>query len=495
MDIIVQAGGRGSRLGHHTDNKPKAMVSVNNLPIIFHLFRKFPNERFLIITDYKSEVLKRYLEVFAEVDYELIKSAGCTGTCSGIDEALKYVSDNEMFMIVWSDLILSDNLIIPSDNENYMGVSKKFECRWRFIDGRLEDQRSHECGVAGVFVFKNKFEIHDVPPGGEFVKWLKNKDIVFKPFDVYETFECGDINTLPMPDEGKCRPFNNMEMRGNRIVKEGIDEQGRMLAKHEKMWYAHVMKLGYTHIPQIHSLDPLEMEMIEGKNVYSYKLDVSEKKTILIKMIEYLRELHDMEKTDVDRFSIVKAYYDKTMERLEKVRGIIPYADKETININGRVCRNVFFHKNEIKKVIEEMECPEFRLIHGDCTFSNIILDRGQNPVFIDPRGYFGNTERYGDPKYDWTKMYYSLYGNYDQFNLRRFRLKISDDVELKIDSNGWEDAEDLFFNMLSEEIDKRSTKFIHAMIWLSLTTYAWDDYDSICGAFYNGLYYLEEVL
>ena len=37
--------------------------------------------------------------------------------------------------------------------------------------------------------------------------------------------------------------------------------------------------------------------------------------------------------------------------------------------------------------------------------------------------------------------------------------------------------------------------KILLAIIWLSLTTYAWQDYDSICGAFYNGLYYLEEAL
>jgi hypothetical protein len=42
---------------------------------------------------------------------------------------------------------------------------------------------------------------------------------------------------------------------------------------------------------------------------------------------------------------------------------------------------------------------------------------------------------------------------------------------------------------------DPDTIKLIHAVIWLSLTTYAWQDYDSICGAFYNGLYYLEEVL
>ena len=38
--IIVQAGGKGTRLGYLTKNKPKALVPVNNLPMIFHLFRK-----------------------------------------------------------------------------------------------------------------------------------------------------------------------------------------------------------------------------------------------------------------------------------------------------------------------------------------------------------------------------------------------------------------------------------------------------------------------
>ena len=41
---------------------------------------------------------------------------------------------------------------------------------------------------------------------------------------------------------------------------------------------------------------------------------------------------------------------------------------------------------------------------------------------------------------------------------------------------------------------DRQEIRLLHAVIWLSLTTYAWQDYDSVCGAFYNGLYYLEDV-
>ena len=60
--VIVQAGGKGTRLKDFTRNKPKAIVSVNNLPIIFHLFRKFPDKKFVIIGDYKKDVMEKYLD-------------------------------------------------------------------------------------------------------------------------------------------------------------------------------------------------------------------------------------------------------------------------------------------------------------------------------------------------------------------------------------------------------------------------------------------------
>ena len=114
--------------------------------------------------------------------------------------------------------------------------------------------------------------------------------------------------------------------------------------------------------------------------------------------------------------------------------------------------------------------------------------------MLIDPRGYFGYSEMYGDVLYDWAKLYYSIRGNYDRFNLKDFRLFIEEaDVTLEIASNHWEDMEELFFELTGA--DRYEVKLIHAIIWLSLTTYAWQDYDSVCGAFYNGLFYLEDVL
>ena len=80
--IIVQAGGKGTRLGYLTKNKPKALVPIENLPMLFHLFRKYPDSKYIIIGDYKYEVLKRYLAAFATLDYQMVCATKEGGTCA-----------------------------------------------------------------------------------------------------------------------------------------------------------------------------------------------------------------------------------------------------------------------------------------------------------------------------------------------------------------------------------------------------------------------------
>lgn len=61
MKIIIQAGGKGTRLEHLTYNRPKCLVPVHNRPMIFHLFNKYKDAEFVVIGDYKYDVLEKYL--------------------------------------------------------------------------------------------------------------------------------------------------------------------------------------------------------------------------------------------------------------------------------------------------------------------------------------------------------------------------------------------------------------------------------------------------
>ena len=498
--IIVQAGGKGTRLRYLTKNKPKALVPVENLPMLFHLFRKYLDKRFLIIADYKKEVLKEYLAAFSEVKY-LIADADETGTCAGIRRALELIPPDQPFMLVWSDLILPVEFDLPKEyagsgipEVDYVGISKTFPCRWSYKDGKFVEKPSYENGVAGFFLFTDKGKLKNIPDSGELVRWMQKEQMCYKEVSLAGTREFGLIEEYEKLEAQRCRPFNRITVDGDIFIKEAADAQGERLAKWECAWYAKVREEDISIIPKVYGTHPLKMEYIRGGSIYEYALDYKDKKKILEKLISALKKLHALEQMPADSFSMKEAYFNKTMDRLKRIEDLVPFARERFITVNGRKCRNVYYHKQELEKRIEQLYSDKFFFIHGDCTFSNMMLRENGEPVLIDPRGYFGYTEILGDVRYDWAKMYYSIVGNYDRFNLKDFKLDIlADEVRLEIASNHWEEMEEDFFSMTGA--DEAEIKLIHAIIWLSLTTYAWQDYDSVCGSFYNGLYYLEEIL
>jgi len=494
--IIVQAGGKGTRMERLTRNKPKALVPVENLPMILHLFRKYPDKKFIVIGDYKQEVLRRYLEAFAQVDFEFVNAQGKKGTIAGMNEAISFVPEEAAFMIIWCDLILPEEYELPEIERNYVGISKDFPCRWKYEKGVFSEERSETTGVAGHFIFKNKAVLQGLPEEGEFVRWLSESDIEFEEQPLYKTKEYGLFSEWSKLQTKKCRPFNSIEIKGDRLIKRAIDDQGRALAKRECAWYKALKDASFNNIPRIYEYEPLCMDYVEGMNIYKYSdIPYEDKKDILKQIVNCLNEVHKLGSVASDEKSYRVAYLDKTFDRLKKVSELVPFAKDEFITINGKKCLNVFYCKDRLENEVMEYFPEEFKLIHGDCTFSNMMLKNDKTPVLIDPRGYFGITELYGDVAYDWVKLYYSVVGNYDQFNLKRFDLFINEtDVELSIESNNWEDMEDTFFELLDGEVTKKQMQLLHAIIWLSLTTYAWEDYDSICGAFYNGLLILNEA-
>lgn len=454
-----------------------------------------------IIADYKKEVLREYLSVFADVKYQVVDAQG-TGTCSGIGKAMARIPDGEPFMLVWSDLILPEEFKLPENYgsekngvcRDYIGISETFPCRWKYEKGTFTEEGSIEHGVGGLFLFSEKRKLKDVPESGEFVRWLQQKGMKFQTISLAGAREWGLLEEYEKLEQVKCRPFNRITIDKDRLIKEPIDTQGEKLAVRESAWYDKARQLGIKELPRIYKTRPLNMEYIEGKNVYECQMSYAEKKKVLTSLVNALKRLHGSGRIPADSFSMKEAYFNKTMERLGKIEDLVPFGRERSIWINGKECRNIYFYKRELEKKLETLTCETFRFIHGDCTFSNLMIRRDKSPVLIDPRGYFGFTELYGDVRYDWAKLYYSIAGNYDRFNLKDFRLEIGKTkITLEIGSNHWEDMEEDFFALTGA--DAYEIRLLHGVIWLSLTTYAWQDYDSICGAFYNGLYYLEDLL
>jgi len=84
MKVIILCGGKGTRLREETEFKPKPMVEIGGLPIIWHImarYARFGFKEFILPLGYKGEVIKQYFR-----DYKL-RNTDCTvdlrtGDCS-----------------------------------------------------------------------------------------------------------------------------------------------------------------------------------------------------------------------------------------------------------------------------------------------------------------------------------------------------------------------------------------------------------------------------
>ncbi len=500
MKIILQAGGKGTRLEHLTENKPKCLVPVKNKPLIFHLFDKYPDGEFIIIGDYKFDVLEKYLKTFAKnVNYELISSrgGGRKGNICGIKQALERVNDNEKFLLIWCDIILSDSFK-PEElpNGNYIGILEGSLCSWSFIDGKLEKIPSDKYGVAGCFLFENKKPFVNIPMEGSFTSWLKLSGIKLKPLIMKDCREAGTLDSVKSfkDTENRSRPYNKIEIKENSVIKTGLTPDAEKLIEREINWYKKMQEYGFSNIPKIYEYSPLTMEKIAGTNIFQSNLNEEEKLLVTQNLINAVNKLHNYETQPANEEDLFNEYYTKTIDRLNGIKNTVYFAEKDYININGKMCKNPLYYTKSYKDAVKEkllntVFCP----IHGDCTLTNTLVDSEKNIYFIDPRGYFGKQYILGDIRYDWAKLYYSMCGNFDRFNVKDFKLKIEPDgVRYEIESNGWED---LTLKVLENmnNCNVRDIKFIHAIIWLSLASHCSEDYDSMCLAFYNGTYLIQE--
>lgn len=494
MHVIVQAGGRGSRLRHHTWNKPKCLVSVNGKPLLYYLFDRFPDAHFHIIGDYAFDQLKTYLEVNdPKVSYTLLKTSH-KGTASGISEALKSIPKDSPLLLTWSDLIIGGLPAWPESKLPVVCITNSFTCRWTVQDNTMREMPGG-AGIPGLFYFPQASQFPDPPVEGEFVKWFSKNVTDFNTLMCDDLEELGDFTTIEDSNNalGFARFFNQVEIQENTVTKTArLAEFGHLIDK-ECNWYHDIELLGFRRIPKVYQQTPLVMQRIHGQHAYNMlDLSVREKRSVLADYLDSLQDLHHLGSRPADDYDTQSVYIDKTRSRVESVSKLIPGFDSKAMTVNGTKVKNIFSN-NQLTDLLPYVLTDRFTPIHGDPTFSNSLIDHNLKVWFIDPRGYFNRPGVWGDPWYDFAKVYYSAMGGYDAFNRRKFKLHIdSETVEVISDTPLFSDvADSVFAEFFGRDLAK--IKILHGLIWLSLSGYVKDDIDSIIGSFYLGLYWLEQ--
>ena len=499
--MVVQAGGRGSRLRHHTWNKPKCLVSVEGKPILYHLFDRFPGARFVVIGDYLFDQLERFLAVNPPgLDYALVRASE-TGTSAGLADALGQVPADAPLVVAWSDLILGQLPPWPDTDLPVVCTTSAFTCRWTVSpEGGLHEKPGTTDGIPGLFYVRRAGNLPAPPASGEFVRWFAEAVPAFATLDCPDLKELGDFSSIETSNDraGFSRFFNKVEMGEDRVTKTVIDPNYEDVHRNEVAWYAEAERLGFRRIPKIHGRAPLVLERIRGEHAYQMAdLTPRERRAVLADYLDALTALHDLDTAPASPEQVREVYLDKTIARVRSIAALVPGIERPSMSINGLKCRNPFAdgHAGLLEGLLPGLQPSRFVPIHGDATFSNTLVDDKLRVWFIDPRGSFAKPGIMGDEWYDFAKVYYSAVGGYDAFNRRKFKLHIDHEtVEVLMEEPAFTlEARTIFPEYFGAEMGR--IEVIHGLIWLALSGYARDDLDSAIGAFYLGLYWLETGL
>lgn len=113
MQVVILAGGFGTRLSEETDVIPKPMVQIGNLPIIHHImnyYAGFGHKDFIIALGYKSEILKDYFGKFENNDWNIdLVDTGLETATGGRIKRLEPILEEE-FLLTYGDGLSNVNL-------------------------------------------------------------------------------------------------------------------------------------------------------------------------------------------------------------------------------------------------------------------------------------------------------------------------------------------------------------------------------------------------
>ncbi|MEG0961776.1 MAG: glucose-1-phosphate cytidylyltransferase [Lachnospiraceae bacterium] len=129
MKVVILAGGKGTRIGEETKFKPKPMVEIGGMPILWHIMKcysAFGYHEFIVCCGYKGNMIKKYFTEYymrysnvkfnmstGEMEFlnntiepwkvTLVNTGLHTLTARRIAKIKRYIGEEEEFMLTYGD--------------------------------------------------------------------------------------------------------------------------------------------------------------------------------------------------------------------------------------------------------------------------------------------------------------------------------------------------------------------------------------------------------
>lgn len=124
MQVVILAGGFGTRLSEETDQIPKPMVKIGDLPILHHImnfYSGYGHKDFVVALGYKAEVIKEYFSKNSNKDWSIdLVETGLETSTGGRIKILEDQLDDE-FMLTYGDGLSDVNIDLLLDHHKKFG--------------------------------------------------------------------------------------------------------------------------------------------------------------------------------------------------------------------------------------------------------------------------------------------------------------------------------------------------------------------------------------
>ena len=107
MNVVILAGGRGTRIGEATAFRPKPMIEIGGKPLLWHLMRVFAGHGFsdfIVASGWKGGIIKRYFRALRGSAWKVtVVDTGRATMTGGRLLRLKQRLGREPFMLTYGD--------------------------------------------------------------------------------------------------------------------------------------------------------------------------------------------------------------------------------------------------------------------------------------------------------------------------------------------------------------------------------------------------------
>lgn len=537
-NLVLVAGGLGSRLSPITNHIPKFLVNIGKNTGYVEQIRYWSEQMDLKLND-SSEVgtsltvivhpaYARLVTVYHNMYFPEIELIVKTvDVANGSAHAILSTCDHLIgrpVMFSWCDVIPAEpidvySLTLRSENvvfTNYNN-SNRYEvvptkANSRLMNVELSPTERGGCfGLYYIAQYKSTVESHD---GQDFIEILNQYGALTEQ-RLEKIIDFGDmpklIRTRSHSDE--AREFNSVEFIHEYVLKTAMNKQGEQIIAKEVDWYSELGELlGPSSVrPPVPEawISPNKksffMSRALGVPIWKAWPDLSpvDRRHVLQQVIDGEQMLFDLAKAPINKSIVLrdvsieadKKLHDRYNEIRSMVNAFGPIRFVNGFELSTDPFTTIAALSAEISQhyMAQQDRDLEYGFIHGDLQFSNSMVDLDTLKVtIIDPRGYFGKTALRGLQDYDIGKLLYALSG-YDTFNQSKtFGINRigAGHIEFDIPEPSHEGIQDIIASHF---------KPIHhlwlAVCFIGLAQYIKNDpVKSVC-AHYHGLALAEKIL